>query len=118
MLISRRSALKGLGAATIAAGATSLAAPVLSQGLTKVTFTTSWIPEGPNLFAYVARDGLKRPQALGQGRLADVKQPRRAPDAAEIRRRAERPELDQVRGAHRRAGALGRGPGGRDGTCR
>ena len=56
MLISRRNALKGLGAATIAAGATSLAAPALSQGLTKVTFTTSWIPEGPNLFAYVARD--------------------------------------------------------------
>ena len=56
MLISRRNALKGLGAATIAAGSASLAAPALSQGPTKVTFTTSWIPEGPNLFAYIARD--------------------------------------------------------------
>jgi ABC-type nitrate/sulfonate/bicarbonate transport system substrate-binding protein len=56
MLISRRNALKGLGAATLAAGSASLAAPALSQGATKVTFTTSWIPEGPNLFAYVARD--------------------------------------------------------------
>jgi ABC-type nitrate/sulfonate/bicarbonate transport system substrate-binding protein len=55
MLISRRNALKGL-AATIAAGSTSLSSPALSQGPTKVTFTTSWIPEGPNLFAYVARD--------------------------------------------------------------
>jgi ABC-type nitrate/sulfonate/bicarbonate transport system substrate-binding protein len=33
-----------------------LATPAISQGLTKVSFTTSWIPEGPNLFAYVARD--------------------------------------------------------------
>jgi NitT/TauT family transport system substrate-binding protein len=56
MLISRRNALKGLGAATIAASSASLAAPALSQGPTKVTFTTSWIPEGPNLFAYIARD--------------------------------------------------------------
>src|SRR3984893_13579437 len=56
MLISRRNALKGLGAATIAAGSASLAAPALSQGPTKVTFTTSWIPEGPNLFATIARD--------------------------------------------------------------
>jgi NitT/TauT family transport system substrate-binding protein len=55
MLISRRNALKGL-AATIAAGSTSQSSPALSQGPTKVTFTTSWIPEGPNLFAYVARD--------------------------------------------------------------
>ena len=56
MLISRRNALKGLGAATLAAGSASLASPALSQGPTKVTFTTSWIPEGPNLFAYIARD--------------------------------------------------------------
>lgn len=56
MLISRRNALKGLGVATIAAGSVSLAAPAVSQGLKKVSFTTSWIPEGPNLFAYVARD--------------------------------------------------------------
>jgi len=56
MLISRRKALKSLGAATIAVGSASLAAPALSQGLTKVSFTTSWIPEGPNLFATIARD--------------------------------------------------------------
>src|SRR5260221_3614704 len=56
MPISRRNALKGFGAATLAAGVTSLAAPALSQGPTKVTFTTSWIPEGPNLFATIARD--------------------------------------------------------------
>jgi NitT/TauT family transport system substrate-binding protein len=56
MLISRRNALKGLGAATIAAGSASLAAPAVSQGPTKVSFTTSWIPEGPNLFATIARD--------------------------------------------------------------
>src|SRR5436189_6248035 len=65
MLISRRNALKGLGAATIAAGSASFAAPALSQGSTKVTFTTSWIPEGPNLFAYVARDkGFWKKQGL------------------------------------------------------
>src|SRR5689334_18619555 len=56
MLISRRNALRGLGAAAIAAGSLPLAKPAISQGLKKVSFTTSWIPEGPNLFAYVARD--------------------------------------------------------------
>ena len=56
MLVSRRSALKGFGAATAAAATGPLAMPALSQGLKKVSFTTSWIPEGPNLFAYVARD--------------------------------------------------------------
>ncbi|KUL93761.1 hypothetical protein DK26_20900 [Bosea sp. WAO] len=56
MLVSRRSALKGFGAAAAAAATGSLAMPALSQGLKKVSFTTSWIPEGPNLFAYVARD--------------------------------------------------------------
>jgi ABC-type nitrate/sulfonate/bicarbonate transport system substrate-binding protein len=30
--------------------------PAVAQGTRKVSFTTSWIPEGPNLFAYVARD--------------------------------------------------------------
>lgn len=55
MLISRRNALRGLGMAAVAA-AGSLPMPALSQGLKKVSFTTSWVPEGPNLFAYVARD--------------------------------------------------------------
>lgn len=50
--ISRRDVLKLAGAS----GAAALAAPAIGQGLIKVTFTTSWIPEGPNLFAYVARD--------------------------------------------------------------
>ena len=50
--VSRRDVLKLAGAC----GATGLGAPAIGQGLTKVTFTTSWIPEGPNLFAYVARD--------------------------------------------------------------
>jgi ABC-type nitrate/sulfonate/bicarbonate transport system substrate-binding protein len=56
MPYSRRDVLKGIGAAGLAAGSVHLATPAISQGLTKVSFTTSWIPEGPNLFAYVARD--------------------------------------------------------------
>ena len=55
-MISRRSVLKGVGVAGLGAAGISLATPAISQGATKVTFTTSWIPEGPNLFAYVARD--------------------------------------------------------------
>ena len=55
-MISRRNTLKGIGLASLGAAGLPLAAPALSQGLTKVTFTTSWIPEGPNLFAYIARD--------------------------------------------------------------
>ena len=47
----RRDAVKA-----VAAGAAALTFPAISQGMTKVTFTTSWLPEGPNLFAYVARD--------------------------------------------------------------
>lgn len=50
--ISRRRFIQLAGAAS----ALGIAAPAISQGATKVTFTTSWIPEGPNLFAYVARD--------------------------------------------------------------
>ena len=50
--LNRRTFLKATGAA----GSLALAAPALSQGPTKVTFTTSWVPEGPNLFAYIARD--------------------------------------------------------------
>jgi NitT/TauT family transport system substrate-binding protein len=61
MLISRRGALKGmgvagLGAAGLGAAGLPLATPAISQGAIKISFTTSWIPEGPNLFAYVARD--------------------------------------------------------------
>src|SRR5579864_632565 len=55
-MASRRDVLKGIGATGLGAAGFSLATPALSQGATKVTFTTSWIPEGPNLFAYVARD--------------------------------------------------------------
>ncbi len=51
---TRRNALLGLaGGAAVAAG---LARPSIAQGAAKVSFTTSWLPEGPNLFAYVARD--------------------------------------------------------------
>src|SRR3984957_2925254 len=66
MLISRRRVVKGMGIAGlratglapagIGAAALPLATPAISQGAIKVSFTTSWIPEGPNLFAYVARD--------------------------------------------------------------
>ncbi len=61
MRISRRSVLQGmgiagLGSAGFGAAGVPLATPAISQGATKVSFTTSWIPEGPNLFAYVARD--------------------------------------------------------------
>src|SRR6202051_1993070 len=61
MLISRRGALKGmgiagLGAAGLGAAGLALATPAILQGAIKISFTTSWIPEGPNLFAYVARD--------------------------------------------------------------
>jgi NitT/TauT family transport system substrate-binding protein len=61
MLISRRRVVKGmgiagLGAAGLGTAGLPLATPAISQGAIKVSFTTSWIPEGPNLFAYVARD--------------------------------------------------------------
>jgi ABC-type nitrate/sulfonate/bicarbonate transport system substrate-binding protein len=55
-MISRRNVLKGIGIAGLGATGLPMATPALSQGATKVSFTTSWIPEGPNLFAYVARD--------------------------------------------------------------
>src|ERR1700753_4445095 len=55
-MVSRRDVLKGIGAAGLGAAGFSLATPALSQGATRVTFTASWMPEGPNLFAYVARD--------------------------------------------------------------
>ena len=53
---SRRTLLQGVAAASALAAASSFPRPALSQGLKPVTFTTSWLPEGPNLFAYVARD--------------------------------------------------------------
>src|SRR5580704_3263076 len=61
MLISRRRVVKGmgiagLGAAGLGTAGLPLATPAISQGAIKVSFTTSWIPEGPNLFAYIARD--------------------------------------------------------------
>jgi len=49
--ISRRTVIQ-----SALAGASAIAFPAIGQGPTKVTFTTSWTPEGPNLFAYVARD--------------------------------------------------------------
>lgn len=55
-MMLRRSVLKGMAAAGLGAAGLPLATPALSQGAKKVSFTTSWIPEGPNLFAYVARD--------------------------------------------------------------
>jgi len=56
MLISRRKVLQGVGIAGLGAAGLPLAAPAISQGATKVSFTTSWIPEGPNLFAHIARE--------------------------------------------------------------
>jgi NitT/TauT family transport system substrate-binding protein len=55
-MVSRRNVLKGIGITGLGATGLPVATPALSQGATKVSFTTSWIPEGPNLFAYVARD--------------------------------------------------------------
>ena len=54
--ISRRAVLCGASGIGLTAVAGRFSTPAISQGLTKVSFTTSWIPEGPNLFAYVARD--------------------------------------------------------------
>ena len=48
-MLTRRHA--ALGLVTI-----GLARPAIAQAPRKVSFTTSWIPEGPNLFATVARD--------------------------------------------------------------
>ncbi len=54
-MLTRRRVLAGVGAAAGAAALSGFPRPALAQA-TKVTFTTSWIPEGPNLFATVARD--------------------------------------------------------------
>lgn len=52
-MVSRRLVLGGLATAPLASSA--FPRPALAQAR-KVSFTTSWIPEGPNLFASVARD--------------------------------------------------------------
>ena len=54
-MLTRRRVLGGLGAAAGISAMGGFPCPALAQA-TKVTFTTSWIPEGPSLFAYVARD--------------------------------------------------------------
>ncbi len=54
--VSRRGVLRGVGKLGCALAAASLARPAIAQGASKVSFTTSWLPEGPNLFAYIARD--------------------------------------------------------------
>ncbi|MGI6855395.1 ABC transporter substrate-binding protein [Mesorhizobium sp. 1B3] len=56
MPVSRRDLMKCLGGIAAGAIALPLAMPAISRAASKVTFTTSWVPEGPNLFAYVARD--------------------------------------------------------------
>lgn len=49
---TRRNLLLGAGALA----ANGLPRVAIAKGLRSVSFTTSWLPEGPNLFAYVARD--------------------------------------------------------------
>ena len=62
--LNRRSFIK-IAAAGSAAASLGISMPTIGQSLKKVTFTTSWIPEGPNLFAYVARDkGFWKKQGL------------------------------------------------------
>ena len=54
-MLTKRGILCGSAVATgLAVG--GMPRPALAQGASKVSFTTSWVPEGPNLFAYVARD--------------------------------------------------------------
>ena len=48
-MLTRRTLSLGLAAV-------GLARPAIAQAPRKVSFTTSWVPEGPNLFATVARD--------------------------------------------------------------
>ena len=55
MYQTRRSFIKLAGASS-AITALGISAPSIGQSANKITFTTSWLPEGPNLFAYVARD--------------------------------------------------------------
>lgn len=55
MYQTRRSFIKLAGASS-AIAALGISAPSIGQSANKISFTTSWLPEGPNLFAYVARD--------------------------------------------------------------
>ena len=60
--LTRRAALLAAGGA-----ASSVALPrfAIGQGMRSISFTTSWVPEGPNLFAYVARhNGFWRSRGL------------------------------------------------------
>ncbi len=52
-IANRRSILKS-GLATLAVAST-LSTPAISQGLKKVTFVTSWSPEGANFYAWLAK---------------------------------------------------------------
>lgn len=52
---TRRRLLKGALAGT-ALSATGFAAPAISQGLTKVKMTLPWLPQGSQLWTFVARD--------------------------------------------------------------
>ncbi len=54
--VTRREVLAGLCVASGAAAASSFPKPAIAQGASQVSFTTSWLPEGPNVFAYIARD--------------------------------------------------------------
>ncbi len=51
-MIRRRSLL----AAGLAAGTAPLAAPAVAQRLRRITFLTSWAPEGSNFYAWIARE--------------------------------------------------------------
>lgn len=69
--VGRRAVLLGAGA--LASGS-ALPRFAIGAGTRNLTFTTSWLPEGPNLFAYVARDhgfwrqrGLEVSVARGSG---------------------------------------------------
>ena len=50
--VRRRSLL----AAGLAAGTAPLAAPAIAQRLRRITFLTSWSPEGSNFYAWIARE--------------------------------------------------------------
>jgi NitT/TauT family transport system substrate-binding protein len=54
-LIIRRKLLAGAAAGT-ALAATGLAMPAIGQGLTKIKMTLPWLPQGSQLWAFVARE--------------------------------------------------------------
>lgn len=51
-MLQRRSLLK----VGLSGGAVALAAPAVAQGPRRVTFLTSWSPEGSNFYAWIARE--------------------------------------------------------------